>query len=74
VAVWALKKHDIYRNLELTNFSRDILQRAVEKALILEMADVDWSDWGRPARIEASLARFGKHPPFHVNYQQPVLA
>ncbi|MBI2820652.1 MAG: NTP transferase domain-containing protein [Acidobacteria bacterium] len=50
----------LYRNLQRANFSSDILQRAPERALILEMDDVDWDDWGRPARIAESLARLHK--------------
>jgi len=46
------------------DFSRDILQRVVESILVLPLRDVTWSDWGRPERIHASLARLGADSPF----------
>ena len=38
------------------SFSRDILERAPHKLAAMEMQNVEWSDWGRPERIETVLA------------------
>ena len=54
----------VYQDLESTNFSREILQRIPGQTVVLPMNDVDWNDWGRPARILESITRLGKHPAF----------
>jgi len=46
----------IYRAFLPISFSRDILERAPARLAALELADVEWSDWGRPERIESVLA------------------
>ena len=46
----------IYRAYLPVNFSRDILERAPERLAALELDGVEWSDWGRPDRIETVLA------------------
>jgi hypothetical protein len=46
------------------DFSRDLLQRCPEAALVLPLGNVDWSDWGRPERVTESLHRLGKRPAF----------
>ncbi len=45
----------VYGALETADFSRSLLERVPHRALVLPMAEVRWSDWGRPARIEASV-------------------
>jgi hypothetical protein len=35
------------------------------------MGGVDWSDWGRAARIEETLARLGKRPSFLIGSPRP---
>jgi mannose-1-phosphate guanylyltransferase len=46
----------IYRAYLPVSFSRDMLERAPERLAALELDGVEWSDWGRPERIEAVLA------------------
>ncbi|MGE0399347.1 MAG: sugar phosphate nucleotidyltransferase [Kofleriaceae bacterium] len=46
----------IYRAYLPVSFSRDILERAPERLAALELSGVEWSDWGRPERIETVLA------------------
>jgi mannose-1-phosphate guanylyltransferase len=46
----------IYRAVLPVNFSRDVLERAPERLAALELTGVEWSDWGRPERIETVLA------------------
>jgi mannose-1-phosphate guanylyltransferase len=46
----------IYRAFLPVSFSRDVLERAPEQLAALELEGVEWSDWGRPERIETVLA------------------
>lgn len=46
----------IYRALLPISFSRDMLERAPQRLAALELEGVEWSDWGRPERIETVLA------------------
>lgn len=46
----------IYRAYLPVSFSRDMLERAPERLAALELDGVEWSDWGRPERIETVLA------------------
>ena len=46
----------IYRAFLPVSFSRDMLERAPERLAALELDGVEWSDWGRPERIENVLA------------------
>lgn len=46
----------IYRAYLPISFSRDMLERAPERLAALELAGVEWSDWGKPERIETVLA------------------
>lgn len=59
---WALQQ--AYRRLPPVNFSKDIVERAPSSALLLPMAGVSWCDWGRPERVEETLAALGKRSPF----------
>lgn len=46
----------IYTAYLPVSFSRDMLERAPERLAAMELTDVEWSDWGRPERIETVLA------------------
>lgn len=46
----------IYRAVLPVSFSRDVLERAPGCLCALELAGVEWSDWGRPECIETVLA------------------
>lgn len=46
----------IYRAYLPVSFSRDILERAPERLCAMELDGVEWSDWGKPERIETVLA------------------
>jgi mannose-1-phosphate guanylyltransferase len=46
----------IYRAFLPVSFSRDIVERAPDRLAALELDGVEWSDWGRPERIETVLA------------------
>ena len=42
----------IYRAYLPVSFSRDMLERAPRRLCAMELEGVEWSDWGRPERIE----------------------
>jgi mannose-1-phosphate guanylyltransferase len=46
----------IYRAYLPVSFSRDMLERVPHRLAAMEMEGVEWSDWGRPERIETVLA------------------
>jgi mannose-1-phosphate guanylyltransferase len=46
----------IYRAYLPVNFSRDMLERAPHRLAAMAMEGIEWSDWGRPERIETILA------------------
>lgn len=48
---------DIYLDMKPADFSRDLLQHVASSALVHPMRDVEWSDWGRPERVEQTLRR-----------------
>lgn len=48
---------DIYLDMQPADFSRDLLQHVTSKALVQPMHDVEWSDWGRPERVEKTMHR-----------------
>jgi len=56
----ALALLTIYRGVRRANFSREVLQHSASRAIVLPMADVEWSDWGKPERICETLQRMAK--------------
>lgn len=46
----------IYRAFLPVSFSRDMLERAPARLCAMELFGLEWSDWGRPERIENVLA------------------
>lgn len=46
----------IYRAFLPVSFSRDMLERAPQRLAAMQLEGVEWSDWGRPERIETVLA------------------
>jgi mannose-1-phosphate guanylyltransferase len=58
----------LYNNVTPADFSRDILEHVSERSLILPMAGVDWSDWGRPQRVTETLVSLGRRPLFPLHF------
>lgn len=52
----------IYEGMPAANFSKDILERAVDQTLVLPLRGVEWSDWGRPERIAETVERIAATP------------
>ena len=46
----------IYRAYLPVSFSRDMLERAPTRLAAMALDGIEWSDWGRPERIETVLA------------------
>ena len=46
----------IYRAYLPVSFSRDMIERDPSRLCALEIVGVEWSDWGKPERIETVLA------------------
>lgn len=46
----------IYTSQLPVSFSRDMLERAPQRLAAMELDGVEWSDWGKPERIETVLA------------------
>jgi mannose-1-phosphate guanylyltransferase len=47
----------VYSLAPVVGFSREILERSPERLLSVALEGVDWNDWGRAERIEATLQR-----------------
>ena len=45
----------VYEGLPSANFSKAVLERGVGNVAVLPMDGVEWSDWGRIERIDATL-------------------
>jgi len=45
----------VYRAFLPVSFSRDMLERGPEKLCAMELEGVEWSDWGKPERVETVL-------------------
>lgn len=48
---------EVYAQAPVVGFSRDILERSPERLLAIALEGVEWNDWGRADRIEATLSR-----------------
>jgi len=51
-----------YALMRAADFSRDVLERAVESLVVLPVQGVLWSDWGTPERVVRTLRRIGASP------------
>ena len=50
----------IYGQMPTRNFSSDLIQKVPDSIGVIELKDVQWSDWGRPERILETLQSMGK--------------
>ena len=51
----------IYSWIDETNFSSEVLERSVDRLMVMRVADVTWSDLGEPQRVLGTLANLGIH-------------
>ncbi len=66
--------HEIYRDMPVLDFSRELLQRNPEHLGVMEFEEVLWSDWRQPERIVQTLKTLGKEPAFPSDISQRSLA
>lgn len=50
----------IYQHMPRRNVSSDLIQQVPEALGVIELKNVQWSDWGRPERIIETLRALGK--------------
>ena len=60
----------IYESLPSTDFSSHLVERVPGSAVVVELRDVVWSDWGSEERIVESLQRIGKRPWFARKFEK----
>jgi mannose-1-phosphate guanylyltransferase len=58
---------EIYHDIPSHDLVSELLQRVPERAAVVEMNGVLWSDWGKPARVIDSLRRIGRDPAFPLD-------
>ena len=51
--------HELYSEIQESNFSHDVLAARPEDLKVMRVGDVGWSDLGEPVRVLATLARMG---------------
>ena len=64
----------IYEDMPAYNLSTTLLQQAAESAVVVELQDVLWSDWGQPARVAETLRRIGRRPAFPMVCLDPPVS
>jgi mannose-1-phosphate guanylyltransferase len=52
----------VYRGLRPSSFAADVLAARAANLAVLPATGLQWSDWGRPARVLATLAGLGIRP------------
>jgi mannose-1-phosphate guanylyltransferase len=55
---------EIYHDIPAHDLLSELLRRMPERAAVIEMNGVLWSDWGKPNRVMDSLRRIGREPAF----------
>jgi mannose-1-phosphate guanylyltransferase len=63
----------IYASLPNCNFSSDVLEKAPEFLVVMELTGIEWSDWGRPERIAESILSLGRKPAFPLGLVRDFL-
>ncbi len=54
----------IYESMPNVSFSFQLVEKIPATAVVIELPDVVWSDWGNEERITETLGRIGKTPLF----------
>jgi mannose-1-phosphate guanylyltransferase len=58
---------EIYHDIPAHDLVVELLERVPDRAAVIEMNGVLWSDWGKPTRIIESLRRIGREPAFPLD-------
>jgi len=59
--------NNLYRTMPTRNFSSDLLSLIPQQLTMMELTGVYWSDWGRPERIQETMAFMGRNVSFRVS-------
>jgi mannose-1-phosphate guanylyltransferase len=57
----------LYRTMPTRNFSTDLLSLIPQQLHMMDLTGVCWSDWGRPERIQETIACMRRREPFGAN-------
>jgi mannose-1-phosphate guanylyltransferase len=58
---------EIYDDIPAHDLLSELLQRLPDRAAVIEVNGVLWSDWGKPTRVIDSLRRIGREPAFPLD-------
>lgn len=58
---------EIYADMPSHNFSSGLLRQVPDRAVVIEMSGVLWSDWAKPEWITHTLRRIGREPAFPLS-------
>ncbi len=61
----------LYRTMPTRNFSKDLLSLIPQQLHMMELTGVYWSDWGRPERIQETIACMRRGESFGTNGESP---
>lgn len=59
--------NEIYQDMPAHNLFSELLQRVPDRAAVIEVDGVLWSDWGKPEQIAHTLRRIGRQPAFPLD-------
>jgi hypothetical protein len=57
----------VFEHIASIDFSHQVLSRCSERLLVLSLGQAGWSDFGKPERVLAMLARKGVTPPWAMS-------
>jgi mannose-1-phosphate guanylyltransferase len=63
---------EIYHDIPAHDLLPELLHCVPDRAAVIEMQGVLWSDWGKPTRIIDSLRRIGREPAFPSDLYGPM--
>ena len=61
----------LYRTMPSRNFSSDVLSLIPQQLHMVELTGVYWSDWGRPERIQETIASMRRRESIETNGVSP---
>jgi mannose-1-phosphate guanylyltransferase len=64
----------LYSGLPTLSFSERVLARGTERLVTVRVKSVEWSDWGHPQRVVASLRRDGREPAWLTRVELALIA
>ena len=61
--------HALYARLDAVDFSEQVLVPGSAAVAVLPVEGVEWSDWGTPARVLATLTALGARPSWAADFR-----